>query len=213
MTHEPTLPAFARAIAEHFPELNGRAFAAAEVDPFNDQTNKPTLPVAVVGLAVENGTQSQNGGNVNLSDEILVQFIFNPVRYTNSEGRDTPFWAFYDYEVVRDQLLTLTRNWRSPRNAGLAYRQLDVTADDFAVYLTFRFALTEKWCPPDEQSPIMTIDRDTIIAKVVQPRSEKPCCEPCVEPVDPCNAARQANPHSRENWDDETKAKHGPITE
>lgn len=181
-TFPPMLPALASEIASRFPELDGRAFAVAEVDPFSDQSNKPTLPVAVVALADEQGEQGRNGGKISLVDTVVVHFMFEPVKY-QKDGNDTPFFMFYNYEPIRDQLLTLTKSWRSPRNGGMSYKSMTVTCDEFAVYMTFTFTISEAWCPTEIAEPAFTVDG--IPQRIVQPTSK--CCEPEEEATDPCD--------------------------
>lgn len=210
---EPTLPALARQIASHFPELGGRAIASSEVDPFEDAASVPTLPMAVVGLITANGSQTTNGGGkVEIVDGIMVQLIFEPVRYTREDGKDLPFWAFYDYETIRDRMLAITHQWRTPRCAGLSFRSMDVSADEFAVYLSFQFTITQQWNTPDELIP--DEDRATGFSVHGRVRQAKGVCIPqdCPPAPAPCDAARKENPHGRENWTDEERARHGPIT-
>ena len=166
-----TIPALANAIADTFPELGGRSIAVSEVQPFGDKTNIPTLPIAVTALVKETGKQVQHGGGqIELTDDILVQFIFEPVKYTLSGGSDSPFFAYYDYESIRDRMLSMTQNWRSPRNAGLSFKQMDVESDEFAVYIAMRFSLSEQWCPQDEGPQPSKMK---IVGRVLVPKSEK----------------------------------------
>ena len=150
MSREPLIQALARAVAEWFPELGGRSIAVSEVDPFSDKTNVPTLPIAVTALVSENNANaSPTGGNtrIQLEADILVQFIFEPVKYQREDGQDSPFFAFYDYEALRDRLIIGLRDWRTPRGGAISYRALDVESDEFAVYLAFRLRSSETWAP------------------------------------------------------------------
>lgn len=171
---EPMLPALAKVIADSFPELQGRSLAVSEVDPFRDKTNVPTLPLAVCALVGEQAQQSPYGGGlIELADDILIQFIFEPVKYTLKGGSDSPFFAYYDYETLRDRLLNVLQVWRTPRNGGLAFKTLDVESDEFAVYIAFRFTVSEKWCNTVNQEAV----EFTLQTKMVGPVSE--CCDPC----------------------------------
>lgn len=204
---EPTLPALAKAIAETFPELEGRSIAVSEVDPFDKSTNIPTLPIAVVALVGETG----DGSKVpNLTDDILVHFVFEPVKYKKEDGKDSPFFAFYDYETLRDRMLSLARNWTSPRGSILRYRSLDVESDEFAVYIAMRFGMETRWCEPEELAakPVPFVITTSVLGAAGK-------CPPreCPEPEDPCDAARKRNPHGRENWSEGEADDHGPITE
>lgn len=119
---KPVIVALAEAIAIWFPDLGGRSIAVSEVDPFGDKTNVPTLPLAVTALINETAVQSSNGGGkITLSDDIVVQFIYASVKYNRQDGAVTPFYAFYDYEAIRDRLLTNIHSWRTPRNGGIQF--------------------------------------------------------------------------------------------
>lgn len=204
MAYEPTLPALAKAIAEWFPELEGRSIAVSEVEPFSDKTNVPTLPLAVVALVTENNTEAGGNGStrVKLADDILVQFIHEPVKYSRDNGATTPFFAFYDYEAVRDRVLQGIRNWRTPRDGGLSYRSLDLDVDEFAVYIAIRLRTEENWCPPkkdaapcDMPNPAPVIH---ITPRMYQAAGRCTDVEPCPTPEDPCHAARLRNPYGKE---------------
>lgn len=182
----------AASLAEWFPELGGRSIAVSEVMPFKDKANVPTLPIAVTALVSETGDQSANGGgSITLTPDVMIMFMFEPVKYSRGDGNILPFFAFYDYEALRNKLLHHLMEWRTPHNGGISYRSLDVESDEFAVYISFRLRVTEKWCRPDTQEAIEA----TIAVKVSQPRVE--CCateEECPGPVDPCDIARTRNP-------------------
>jgi hypothetical protein len=143
------IPSLAAACAEWFPEMEGRFIAVSEIDPFNNATNIPTLPLGFVALVTE-AAQQANSGPITIADDILVHFAFKPVKYKNAENQDTPFFAFYDYEPLRDKLLVLVQGWDGPRNERLLYKSMDVNANEYAVYITFRFGTSAKWCPPAE---------------------------------------------------------------
>lgn len=143
---EPMIVAFARLIGESFPQLGGRSIAVSEVDAFKAKTNLPSLPIAYSALLAETSDQAANGSGVfNIKQTILLQFMFEPERYKTAEGGESPFFAFYDYEAIRNQLLSATVKWRTPRGASLAYRSLDVESDEMAVYITFKFETTERY--------------------------------------------------------------------
>lgn len=198
MSYKPTLVALSEAVAEWFPELEGRAFPVSEVDPFNNKTSVPTLPVAVVALVGEANGQATGSGSsrIEIQDDVLVQFIFKPVKYQREDGQDSPFFAFYDYENIRDRFILGLRQWRTPRGGSVTFNTLDVESDEFAVYIALRLRTSENWCPPPaeetcEPQPVPVVD----IAFKVYP--DKGCCpEPdCPDPVDPCDEARERNPH------------------
>lgn len=201
MTDKPTalIPALAAACAEWFPEMDGRFIAVSEIEPFDNASNVPTLPIGFVALVSEAGVQGNAGGAININDDVMVHFAFKPVKYKTEDGRDTPFFAYYDYEPIRDKLLSHTQAWRSPQNIGLQYRGMAVEATELAVYITFRFMASGKWCQPEELAA-KPIDF-TIIANAKSVALTKPCAPACAPEPDACDAARKANPHGRENRD------------
>lgn len=185
---EQMIVAFARMVAEKFPVLEGRSIAVSEVDIFKSRSEVPTLPLAYTALLAETSDQKPSSGSFNLRQEILLQFMFEPVRYQSGAGGDTPFFAFYDYEAIRDRLLTAAAKWRSPRNGGLSYKSLDVSSDEMAVYIAFKFVVTEMWSidcnglsPDDEERPIQV----SISSALCIPKGN--CNTIDTPPSDPCD--------------------------
>lgn len=173
------LPSLAQAISGWFPELNGRALAVSEVAPFKDKTNVPSLPLAIVALVSEKASESKHGINgLQTKSDVLVQFVYESQRYKDSTGiNDTPFYAYYDYESVRDRFLSGLTNWRTPRGAVVAFNALDVESDEYAVYISIRLSVSEKWCDQSEDYDpcAATIEPTTNISfAIVAPKSD--CC-------------------------------------
>jgi len=179
-----TLPALAAVVGEAFPELEGRAIAVSEIDLFRDKTLMPTLPVATVALVKETSSQAAHGGAITLTSDILVHFIFDPVKYTLSDGADSPFFAFYDYETIRDRLLHALEGWRTPKNAPIAYSALDVESTELAVYLTFRFQVTEYWCDPYPGTDPCKVE--PMVKLYSAPSVFYPDAQDCTQAPDPC---------------------------
>lgn len=143
---EPMIVAFAKLVGETFPILGGRSIAVSEVDAFKAKANLPDLPIAYAALLAETSNQGNSGnGNFEIKQIVLLQFMFEPERYKTEKGNSTPFFAFYDYESIRNQLLSATVKWQTPRGAALAYRSLDVESDEMAVYITFKFETVERY--------------------------------------------------------------------
>ncbi len=139
------LPALAEAIAEWFPELEGRSLAVS--DATITKENTPTLPLVMCGFVKSMGKSPSNSYNgiVNVEDTFVVEFWLKPVRYKNDKG-ETPFWSYYPYEQIRDTLLTNITRWPTPNGERIAYRAMHLTADPFAVTLTFGFIASFQWC-------------------------------------------------------------------
>jgi hypothetical protein len=176
------LPALAADLAIWFPELGGRAMAVSESAVTKE--NIPTLPLVVVAFARSVGEQSaaSRQSQFEIVDHFVVEFWLQAEKYKRANGTEAPFWSYYNYEAIRDKLLTHMATWQAPRSARIAFRALDIEADQFAVTLTFGFIATVNWktCfvpPPD--GIITSVDLN-----LCTPASE--CCVPeCFDPL-PC---------------------------
>lgn len=173
------LPALAEAIAGWFPELGGRALAVSEVSITKE--NVPTLPLAMVAFV--RGTADPPSRSAatqfEMEDAFVVEFWLEPARYKRANGSETAFWSYYDYEVIRDTLLSELVLWESPGGQRVSYRGLNIEADPLAVTLTFAFVATMRWCSNK------TVYPDSIIRKIdFQLCAAEGCCpEACIEPI------------------------------
>jgi len=180
------MPALAAQIAIWFPSLGGRAMAVSESAVTKE--NLPTLPLAVVAFARGVGDQSTKArqSQFEIEDHFIIEFWLEPEMYQRADGSDAPFWSYYNYEAIRDKLLTHLATWQAPRNARIAYRTLNIEADHFAVTVTFGFIACINWKACVDAPPDWIIDR--IGFNLCAPASE--CCVPaCFEPKpceDPC---------------------------
>jgi hypothetical protein len=180
------LPALAMAIAEWFPELGGRAMAVSESTVTKE--NIPTLPLVVTAFVRSVGDQSDKSrqSQFEIVDHFIVEFWLPPEKYKRANGTEAPFWSYYNYEAIRDKLLTHMATWQAPRSARIAYRTLNTEADHLAVTLTFNFIASINWKACVNSPPDWIIDG--IQFNLCAPASE--CCVPeCFDPVpceDPC---------------------------
>lgn len=175
------LPALADAIADWFPELGGRALAVSEVELTKE--NVPTLPLAMTAFVRSLAEPPVRGPATmfDITDTFIVEFWLPPARYKKANGSETPFWSYYDYEAIRDTLLSNLAYWESPNGERIAYRGMMVEADVFAVTLTFTFIAVFRWCPdkpPALGEPIRSVGFTLCVPEA--------CCpETCYE-EDPC---------------------------
>jgi hypothetical protein len=141
------LPDLAEAIAEWFPELQGRAFAVSDATITKD--NVPTLPLVMIAITRSVGSQGTHGRQeiFEIADAFVVEFWLEPARYKRANGSETPFWSYYPYESIRDTLLENLARWQPRGGERIAYRSMTVEADALAVTLTFGFIATMRWCP------------------------------------------------------------------
>lgn len=148
-------------VREWFPFLGGRALAVSEMDPFTD-SNKPTLPLALIGSVRITGQQPQNSAKITLVEDFAITFVLESKRYIRQDKSESPFYALefiagegddrrlLTYEAILDELLVHMRRWRTPMGQSVSFRQMDIEADEFAVYLMFTFRADGLWCPDSE---------------------------------------------------------------
>jgi hypothetical protein len=153
-----TCPALAKAIGDWFPELGGRSLAVSEADITPE--NIPKLPLVMVGLIKETADNPTKSNREPLiSEDISVQFWVETEKHKLKKGGESPFWKFHDYEPVRNKLISLLRNWKSPWGYRISYQGMDLESTAFAVMLNFQFKHEFVWCDDadqDEQpSPIV----------------------------------------------------------
>jgi hypothetical protein len=174
------LPSLAEQLALWFPELSGRALAVSEVSITKD--NVPTLPLAMVAFirSVANPPSHSNAEMFEIVDTFIVDFWLEPARYKKANGTETPFWSYYDYEAIRDTLLSNMVRWETPGGERIAFRGLTIEAEPLAVTLTFTFMATFRWCPTiTERGEPFTVGFNLCAPPACVP-------DPCEEEVDPC---------------------------
>lgn len=178
----PVLPALAAAVAEWFPDLGGRSIAVSEAEITKD--NVPTLPLAMVALVHEENGQRTTQSNIDpeLTETIALQFWIAPARYKRADNSESPFWAFYDYETLRDKLMAELGRWCSPRGGRVLYRRMDVESDALAVVITFTLAHSFVWCEPIEPLCFLRVE-----SRVVPAIGRVCTCEPPVPDCPKCN--------------------------
>lgn len=161
MTGAITLPEIAARIAELVPELEGRSVAVSEAEI--NSNNTPKLPIAMVALvgvsANDSGFANGNAAQMTITEDFVIEILLNPERRKTKGGGETPFWSFYDYRTYMNLIVTGLKDW-APN--AFEFVTLDLSADAFAVALTFRFRQHYIWCPdPTEEEPLI-LGPDTI---------------------------------------------------
>lgn len=142
------LPKIAADVAKWFPELEGRALAVTDADQLTRE-NTPKLPLVMVALAREQSDQPINAAKslINLRDEFIIEFWLEPNRYKRSNGTESPFWSYFDYQSIRDRLLIgFTDGYLGPDGERISYRYLAQESSNFAIVLTFTFTASYQWC-------------------------------------------------------------------
>ena len=130
----------AEKLREWFPELEGRAVAVSNSDPFTPQT-MPSLPLAIVALVEED-----YGSGDSLNTVWAVEFMFPPSRYLLKGGGESPFWTHFDYTPLRDILLE-----HLPSLGKVRLLRMEMDSDPAAVYISFRIRRESRWCSPEPQ--------------------------------------------------------------
>lgn len=172
------LPTLAEQLALWFPEAGGRALAVSEVSITKE--NVPTLPLIMTAFIRSMAKPPVSNREIfDITDTFIIDFWLEPARYKKANGTETPFWSYYDYESIRDKLLTNMAAWEPPGGERVSYHGLKIEAEPLAVTLTFTFGADFRWCPlKKEQGDPFSISFNLCTA------SE--CCVPeCMED-DPC---------------------------
>ena len=174
--------ALAEAIATWFPELGGRSLAVSDAEITKE--NIPTLPLVMVAFtrSLAEPPMRTQATMFEILDTFVVEFWLSPARYKKANGSGTPFWSYYDYEEIRDTLLTNIAYWESPGGERVSYRGLQIEADPLAVTLTFTFLAVFRWCATVPDTHLgTTIEK--IGFNLCVPEA---CIPPRCEEVDPC---------------------------
>ena len=134
------------------PGIEGRTFAVSEVDPFTND-NMPTLPLGFVGIVGQRYTDFPNGVTT-----FVAEIVLAPVRAV--EGCDTPFWAYYDVDAVRDAIFGNLEEVED-RWGRILPTEVEVEADKLAVHIQFTFTRAFVWraCPPVESCGPKLLDQ------------------------------------------------------
>lgn len=210
------LPSIAADVALWFPELGGRSIAVSEAQI--SKQNLPTLPLVMVSLARQTNQDAPIQAarhTLNLMDRFVIEFWLEPARIHKADGTETPFWAYYDYEAIRDRLLAgLTGGYLGPNSERISYFNMTMESDAYAVTLAFTFNATYQWCvdaaleeacksaTESVQYDGIPITPSMLQMKICAPRSEcvkgfeddPNICDPCQETLD---KARQRELDSR----------------
>lgn len=162
-TDEGNVPAIAALIREVFPELEGRAFAVADIK--NTKENPPTLPLCYVCLL---GIKAVNGSNdvdtpMDLLETIIIEFVYEPIKYMNKDGAESPFYAYQDYTNVMDRLFAALDQFLSPVRKFPRFVSMMTTSDEYEQCISFNISIGWRWCPPTE-----AIDCSAAIGRVRQ---------------------------------------------
>jgi hypothetical protein len=178
--HDPeTLPAFAVALREWMPQLGDRAIAVSDGDVTSE--NVPTLPLAIVAPLRQNFTHV--GQRVTVEEIFTAELWLEPAREKSKEG-ESPFWSYYPFNRLRNQLFNKLSTWRSPQNGTVALNYMDFESSSLATVVAFRLTATYDICRDDDEWEAPA----EIVFDLCPPKS--PVCKPGqAEEKDPCHAS------------------------
>lgn len=146
-----TLPALAAAMREELADITVRIIPVSDMQI--DKDNLPSLPICFLAMTKTVPAKDRNTPRKPaLEEHFVIEFWFPPERY-NSDGKELPIWAFYDYDTLQERVLTVTSNWISPRNSQVIWKSTTVDANQYAVATTFSFTHSFFHCdyePPED---------------------------------------------------------------
>lgn len=146
---KPMLLALAEELDNHFPEMEGRIFPVSEADI--NKTNVPKFPLCMLALTVMPLTYSVNSKNpISMNEDFVVEFWFETNKIKRSNGSESPFWAFYNYEPLRNKFVAVVSRWKSPAGFKVKIVSMEVETSDLAVMVVFRCQHVFDWCEPEE---------------------------------------------------------------
>lgn len=146
---EPVAVAMATAIATWFPELQGRAVAVSEAEVTKE--NVPGFPLVMIAFIRDNPKDAfKTNAAIEMADEFVISWLEQPVKYKRADDKESPFWAFFDYEPIRRKLIARLKKWQSPVGGRFEYRGSDVTSSPTDIDISFRFTLHYLLCEDEE---------------------------------------------------------------
>lgn len=136
-------------LADTVPGIRGRTFAVSEVDPFTVE-NMPRLPIGFVASTGQRFDQFPQ-----YTETFVAEIVLDPVRAMDG-GSETPIWAYYDVDAVRDAVLSglpdVEYLWGKINPVSV-----EVDVNRLAVYISLTFTRRATWVDPkDCGAPIQT---------------------------------------------------------
>lgn len=141
------LPFIANKISEWFTDLEGRSIAIMD-DDITEDAKGIKLPLAMVslnGVTPVSPVDIRQNDKVALTEEIVLEFWFNPDRYKNKDGGQSPFWSYRDYQGI---LIELISNFNADEDFEcfeIEFVSLNNGATAAAVMFEFRFRFSRVW--------------------------------------------------------------------
>lgn len=169
-----------------FPEFDGRIVPVSEVEV--DKSNVPQLPIVFLALVTSPIDHVERGNKPpTITENFVVEFWFPSNKYLRKDGTESPFWAYYDYEGLRDKFIAFTMNYRSPRKALLKFTAMEIESTPLAVMISFTLRHQFDWCAPDEILKELDLYEDVPLEIFSKIEFAMECCSelPCTEEEKP----------------------------
>lgn len=141
-----TLPAVAEALRLWMPQFNGRIIAVTDGDVTEE--NVPTLPIGIVAPLRQNFRPA--GQRITVEEVFSLELWLDPRREKSLKG-ESPFWSYYEYNSLRNQLFTKLSTWRTPQNGAVVLNSMDVESSSLATVVAFRLTATYDICRQDDE--------------------------------------------------------------
>lgn len=156
-SNHATLPEVAQAVAKEFTEMGGRAIPVVGIDgkAFLTEQQAITLPYALIGL--DDGQGERSGviirkSNMSINDTFVIEMAFQAVKYKFKNGAETPLWAYFDFEKIRDRLFKALIELGEDRDIMFQYVSMDISSDQRGVYIEFTIRQSYEWCSNDDSA-------------------------------------------------------------
>lgn len=165
------LPDLAAKIAVWFPELNGRSLAVSEIAITRE--NMPTLPICILGIVRGDLTHvwQNSNGQLKIADDFVAEFMLETVRHKRLNGSETPFWAFYDYEALRNKFFKHLVRYEGPSGERIEAISMEVESDQYATTISFRLKSHIIWADCDAEDDPLDGHPTSVAFCLTQPKN------------------------------------------
>lgn len=167
-----TVLGLCRALVEDFPEYNSRVIAVSEADVQEDNIpSEPLIMVSCVNVLFSGGDVKTNQ-EVEVTENLVIEFWDKTEQVKNRNKQDTPFWAFYDYDDILERMAVFGNEFRSPRKNRIKLQRMDIDSSKAALVLAFTAQHVFVACRDRDEGTIMKI-----VGKACLDTSPRPCKE------------------------------------
>lgn len=126
-----------------------------------NRSNLPTLPIAMTALVdVTFRHAEQTNKPPVVVEQMVTEFWFKSNKVKFSNNKESPFWAYYDFDPLLRKFVTLAMNFRPPKGNKFKVTRMDLESDEMAVHITFEFFHQYDFCAlvDDFGEPVRIVD-------------------------------------------------------